>query len=79
MRSAVMDGGKLCKTREDRELSVAALAALLSQELGRKVSHTTIYRLESGRRQPSPVMFGAICRMLRCDKADLLVGETARS
>lgn len=71
MRSAVIDGTKLREFREDRELSGMVLAALLTQELGRPVHHSTIYRLESGKRQPSPKLFGALCRILRCDKADL--------
>ncbi|MFI6296765.1 helix-turn-helix domain-containing protein [Nonomuraea sp. NPDC050790] len=76
MRSAVIDGGKLRETREDRELSGTVLAALLTQELGRNVYPSTIYRLESGKRQPSPKLFGALCRILRCTKADLIVLST---
>lgn len=72
MRSAVIDGDKLREFREDRELSGTVLAALLAQDLGRPVHSSTIYRLESGKRQPSAKLFGAICRILRCEKTELI-------
>lgn len=77
MRSAVIDGHKLRSFREDRELSGMVLAALLAQELGRPVHASTIYRLESGKRQPSAKLFGALCRVLRCQKSELIASARA--
>ncbi|MEU4224385.1 helix-turn-helix transcriptional regulator [Nonomuraea sp. NPDC026600] len=77
MRSAVIDGDKLREFREDRELSGTVLAALLAQDLGRPVHSSTIYRLESGKRQPSAKLFGAICRILRCEKTELIASARA--
>lgn len=77
MRSAVIDGDKLREFREDRELSGTVLAALLAQDLGRPVHSSTIYRLESGKRQPSAKLFGAICRILRCEKTELIASVRA--
>ncbi|MGW4422615.1 helix-turn-helix domain-containing protein [Streptosporangium sp. NPDC004631] len=73
MRSAVIDGGKLRKIRDERELSGPLLASLLSVELGRTVHVSTIYRIEGGSRQPSAKMFGALSRILRCQRSELLV------
>jgi transcriptional regulator with XRE-family HTH domain len=75
MQSAKVNGDRLRAIREDRELTTTQLAALLSTELGRRVYQSTITKLEKGRRQPSAKMFGAICRALRCSKAELLEGH----
>ncbi|GGK62274.1 hypothetical protein Sme01_04240 [Sphaerisporangium melleum] len=76
MRSIPIDGRKLQITREERELSGPALAELLSADLGRKVHASTIYRLEGGDRQPSPKLFGALLRILQCDKSQLAKAST---
>lgn len=73
MQSVTIDGVRLRAIREDRELTTTKLAALISIELDRKVSQSTITKYEMGHRQPRPQMFGALCRALRCSKSDLLV------
>jgi transcriptional regulator with XRE-family HTH domain len=76
MQSREVDGGRLRAKREERELTVVQLAALVSIERdGRPVNPSTIHKLESGARQPSAALFGAICRALRCAKADLLASD----
>lgn len=78
MQSVKVDGDRLRAIREDRELSQIQLAALVSVELGRRVSQSTITKYEMGHRQPRPQMFGALCRALRCPKSELLVQPERR-
>jgi len=59
--------------REDRELTGTQLAGLVSEELGRVVHPATIWKIETGDRQPSAKLFGAICRSLKVKKSELLV------
>ena len=72
MQSAKIDGDKLRALREQHELTTTELAALVSVQMGRAVHQSTITKYEMGRRQPRPKMYGAICRVLRCEKSALL-------
>lgn len=72
MQSAKIDGDKLRALREQHELTTTELAALVSVQMGRNVHQSTITKYEMGRRQPRPKMYGAICRVLRCEKNTLL-------
>lgn len=76
MQSAQIDGRRLRRLREDHELTGDVLADLVSAKLGRRVDPSTIYKIETGSRQPSPRLFGAICRVLRCEKAELIADES---
>jgi transcriptional regulator with XRE-family HTH domain len=78
MRSAVIDGTRLREIREIRELSGPVLASLLAQELGRRVYSGTIYKIENGHRQPSAKFFGALCRVLRCERSELIQAKAAQ-
>jgi transcriptional regulator with XRE-family HTH domain len=73
MQSAKIDRDRLRALREEAELTTTELAALISVQVGRRVSQSTITKYEKGHRQPSPKMFGALCRALRCQKSVLLV------
>ncbi|GAA2092534.1 helix-turn-helix transcriptional regulator [Actinomadura alba] len=79
MQSVKVDGHRLRAVREERELTTTQLAALVSVELGRPVSQSTITKYEMGHRQPRPQMFGALCRALRRPKTDLLVQTEGQS
>lgn len=57
--------------REERELTGDVLADLVSAKVGRRVDPSTIYKIEKGSRQPSARLFGAICRVLHCEKDEL--------
>ncbi|MUN41501.1 helix-turn-helix domain-containing protein [Actinomadura litoris] len=76
MQSAKLNGDRLRALREDNELTTTELAALVSVQMGRRVHQSTITKYEMGRRQPSPKMFGSICRVLRCEKDTLLMRES---
>jgi transcriptional regulator with XRE-family HTH domain len=78
MRSAVIDGTRLREIRDERELSGPVLASLLAQELGHRVHSGTIYKIENGHRQPSAKLFGALCRVLRCERSELIQAKTAQ-
>jgi transcriptional regulator with XRE-family HTH domain len=73
MLSAKVDPAALRKIREECELTTTELAALLSDDLGRKVAQSTISKYENGRRQPSAKTFGALCRILEADRDELLL------
>lgn len=73
MRSGTVNAPRLIEICEDRELTATQLAALVSEQLGRRVDPGTIYKIMRGVRQPSAQMFGAICRALKCRKNDLLI------
>lgn len=77
MRSGTINPTRLIAIREERELSVEQLAALVSHELNRRVNPTTLYKIQQGKRQPSAAMFGAICRSLRCAKDELFIPAEA--
>lgn len=76
MQSAQIDGPRLRRLREDRELTGDVLADLVSARLGRRVDPSTIYKIEKGSRQPSARLFGAICRVLQCEKSELITEAT---
>jgi transcriptional regulator with XRE-family HTH domain len=73
MLSAQLNRYRLRALREDRELSTAQVASLVSAELGRKVHQSTISKYENGARQPSARTFGALCRVLRVEKSELQI------
>lgn len=73
MQSRKISGIRLREIREDRELTTTQLAALMSADLGNPVHQSTISKYENGHRQPRPRTFGALCRILRVEKAELLL------
>lgn len=73
MRSKTASGAKLMSAREDAELTLKEVANLLSEEFGRRVHPQSINRIEAGTRQPSAKMFGALSRLYKKNKDDLLV------
>lgn len=79
MLSAKVDGAALREIREECELTTTELAALLSEELGRRVHQSTVSKYENGVRQPSAKAFGALCRVLEVDRDDLLVSSDTRA
>lgn len=79
MLSAKVDAIRLREIREERELTGSQVAALLSKELGRPVHETTVYKIEQGTRQPGARFFGAMCRVLRAERAELLIPNDAKA
>jgi transcriptional regulator with XRE-family HTH domain len=79
MQSAKVDPAALREIREECELTTAEVAALLSKELGRTVHQSTVSKYENGRRQPSAKTFGALCRVLDADRAELLLPAKANA
>lgn len=73
MLSARVDHRRLREIREDRELTTTQVAALLSAELGRKVHQSTVSKWERGAREPGARSFGALCRVLRIPKSEVLI------
>ncbi|ALG06812.1 helix-turn-helix domain-containing protein [Kibdelosporangium phytohabitans] len=65
MRTRKMDGRKLREVRERRGLVAEELAVLVTEQLGNEesVSASTIWKIETGTRQPSGRVFAAICRV----------------
>jgi transcriptional regulator with XRE-family HTH domain len=79
MLSAQLNRHRLRALREDRELTTAQVGSLVSAELGRTVHQSTISRFENGARQPGARMFGALCRVLRVEKPELLIPNEVAS
>lgn len=79
MLSAKINAARLRAIREERELSTTQVAALLSADLGRTVHQSTVSKYENGRRQPRPQVFGALCRVLKVERDDLLVPNKAKA
>lgn len=77
MLSAKVDAARLRAIREERELTTSQVAALLSTELGRQVHQSTVSKYENGARQPSARAFGALCRVLRVERQELLLPNEA--
>lgn len=73
MLSAKVDAARLREIREERELTTTQVAALLSTELGRTVHQSTVSKYERGTRQPSARTFGAMCRVLRIERSEILI------
>ena len=73
MQSAKVNAARLREVREERELTTTQVAALVSADLGRKVHQSTISKYENGTRQPKASTFGALCRVLRIERGELLV------
>ena len=78
MLSARVDHHRLREIREDRELTTKQVAALLSAELGRTVHQSTVSKYERGVRQPGVRTFGALCRVLRIQKSEVLIPNRPR-
>lgn len=79
MLSAKVDAPRLREIREERELTTTQVAALLSAELGRTVHQSTVSKWELGTRQPSARTFGAICRVLRVERREILIPTKANA
>jgi transcriptional regulator with XRE-family HTH domain len=75
MLTATVDGLKLRARRERSELTVKALVPKVAAELGKSVHPSTIEKIETGDRQPGPLLYGAICRALECEWDDLLISD----
>lgn len=69
MLSRKISGAKLRRAREDRGLSVAALAGAVRR------SPSNIYKIEQGRAQPSAVVYVAIKAALDVGDKELVVDD----
>lgn len=73
MRSRKVDGPKIREARERRGLNGPAFAEALAEELGREVSASIVWKVETGHREPSPVLFSAMCTVLAVEDAEHLL------
>lgn len=76
MKTRKVDGRKLREVRERRGLDGQELAVLVTDQLGaaESVSASTIWKIETGAREPSGRVFAAICRVFEiADDEELLL------
>lgn len=71
MKTATVDGDALRRAREERGLTLEALA----ESIGCHLSMLSL--IETGKRQPGGALFNRICVALGVPREDLLVKEAA--
>jgi transcriptional regulator with XRE-family HTH domain len=77
MKSCDVDGAKLREARDDLELTGPQVIERIHADTGRWWSESTLYKVETGRLQPSSAFFGAMCRVYGRDKAEFKITAKA--
>lgn len=77
MKSRDVDGPKLREVRDELELTGPEVIARIAKATGRTWSESTLYKVETGRLQPSSRFFGAMCRVYGRRKEDFFKAEVA--
>lgn len=73
MKSRDVDGSKLRQVRDDLELTGPQVISRITAATGRTWSESTLYKVETGKLQPSSQLFGAICRVYGRAKSEFFV------
>jgi transcriptional regulator with XRE-family HTH domain len=76
MRSATFNAARCRELREARLWTMQDLAAEAGKYLGAEIHESTISKIETGKRQPSPKLFNALRRALRVSRERLLLAST---
>lgn len=68
----MLDGARVRAIREERALTLRELAARVADASGDSVAESTVSTWETGRRQPTPKHFQALCSALGVSREALL-------